>query len=348
VKIKGLALIDKNLVQWIEKEAPIAGPRDAIVRPVAVCPCTTDAHGVETMALKHMKGLFLGHEAIGTIVEVGREVKDFKPGDYVVVPSVTPEWNSMEVQDGLSKFSNGYGFLFTRTKDGVFAELFHVNDADMNLAHLPDGMSPVKAVMAVDMLATGCAGAEAADIRFGDTVVVIGIGPVGLMSICAARLQGAGKIIAIGSRKACVDLAKHYGATEVVNYKTDDIQKSVFAVNGGKPADVAIVAGGSSGMVSTALGLVNRGGTISVVATFLSDSTTVLSNDDWLSDKTIKKIMVPGGRRYMERMLNLIQFNRVDPEPLASHIFHGFDKIRDALQLMMDKPQGLIKPVVLI
>ena len=349
--MKGLALMGKKDVRWIEKPRPKPGAFDVICKPVAVCPCTTDAHCVEHFPFPHMQGIILGHEAIGKIVETGEGVKDFKSGDIVVVPSVTPQWNALEVQDGLSKFSNGSGYLFTQKKDGVFAEYFHVNDADQNLAHLPQNMSPKEAIMAVDMLATACAGAEQAQITFGDTVVIFGIGPVGLLSIAAARQKGAGKIIALGSRKKCIDLAYTYGADIVIDYHRDDLIPAVLASNHQKPVDVAITAGGGSGVISTALEMVKMGGMISNVAGFTKEKETILSNDAWFlgtSDKTIKGTMVPGGRRYMERMLALISSRRIDVSPIADPVLYGFDNILTALNLMVQKPDTIIKPVVLL
>jgi threonine dehydrogenase-like Zn-dependent dehydrogenase len=347
--MKGLTLEGKGIVAWRDRPVPKAGPRDAILRPLAVSPCTTDAHLVENFPFPKMKGVILGHEAVGEIVEVGAEVKVFRIGDHVLVSSVTPEWDAIEVQDNLAKFSNGMGYLFTQSKDGVFAEYFHVNHADQNLALLPAGITPLQAVMCADMLPTACAGAEAADIRFGDSVVVIGIGPVGLLSVAAAKLRGAGQITAIGTRKSCVDAAYKYGANCVLSYKDDGWDQKAVEVNG-HPYDVAIVAGGKSSSIGMALGMVKMGGTVSNVAGFIEES-TILPNDKWFlgtSDKTIKGTMVPGGRRYMERMLNLVFHERVDVIPLASHVLHGLDAIEEAVSLMAKKPDDLIKPVVLL
>lgn len=98
------------------------------------------------------------------------------------------------------------------SEKGVFAEYFHVNDADGNLAHLPEGMDLAAAAMISDMVPTGFHGAELADIQFGDNVAVIGIGPVGLMAVAAAAIRGAAGIYAVGSRKNCCDLAMEFGA----------------------------------------------------------------------------------------------------------------------------------------
>lgn len=140
--------------------------------------------------------MILGHEGCAEVVEVGELVKDFKPGDRVLVPAITPDWNSLEAQAGFSIHSGGMlaGWKFSNFKDGVFSEFFHVNDADGNLALLPSNINTVDACMLSDMVPTGFHGAELADVQYGDSVLVIGIGPVGLMSVAGAALRGASRI----------------------------------------------------------------------------------------------------------------------------------------------------------
>jgi len=100
-----------------------------------------------------------------------------------------------------------------------FAKFFHVNNADSNLVLLPEDMLPEAALMTVDMMSNGFHGVELAEISFGDTVVVLGIGPVDLMAVAGAKLKGAGRIIVVGTRPNCIEIAKEYGATDVISYK---------------------------------------------------------------------------------------------------------------------------------
>ena len=213
--MKGFAMLGINKVGWIEKDKPACGPLDALVRPIAISPCTSDVHTVWEGALGERTDMILGHEAVGEVAEVGSLVKDFKPGDKVIVPAITPDWNSLEAQKGFSMHSGGMlaGWKFSNFKDGVFGEYFHVNDADGNLAHLPKELDAAEAVMLCDMVPTGFHGAELADVQYGDDVVVVGIGPVGLMGVAGAALRGAGRIYAVGSRQVCADAARGYGAT---------------------------------------------------------------------------------------------------------------------------------------
>nr|2B83_A Chain A, NADP-dependent alcohol dehydrogenase [Clostridium beijerinckii]2B83_B Chain B, NADP-dependent alcohol dehydrogenase [Clostridium beijerinckii]2B83_C Chain C, NADP-dependent alcohol dehydrogenase [Clostridium beijerinckii]2B83_D Chain D, NADP-dependent alcohol dehydrogenase [Clostridium beijerinckii] len=351
--MKGFAMLGINKLGWIEKERPVAGSYDAIVRPLAVSPCTSDIHTVFEGALGDRKNMILGHEAVGEVVEVGSEVKDFKPGDRVIVPCTTPDWRSLEVQAGFPQHSNGMlaGWKFSNFKDGVFGEYFHVNDADMNLAILPKDMPLENAVMITDMMTTGFHGAELADIQMGSSVVVIGIGAVGLMGIAGAKLRGAGRIIGVGSRPICVEAAKFYGATDILNYKNGHIVDQVMKLTNGKGVDRVIMAGGGSETLSQAVSMVKPGGIISNINYHGSGDALLIPRVEWgcgMAHKTIKGGLCPGGRLRAEMLRDMVVYNRVDLSKLVTHVYHGFDHIEEALLLMKDKPKDLIKAVVIL
>ncbi|AEM79349.1 NADP-dependent isopropanol dehydrogenase [Thermoanaerobacter wiegelii] len=351
--MKGFAMLSIGKVGWIEVEKPNPGPFDAIVRPLAVAPCSSDIHTVFEGGLGELHNAVLGHEAVGEVVEVGSEVKDFKPGDKVVIPAITPDWRTLDVQRGYHQQSGGMlaGYKFTAQKPGVFAEYIHVNDADMNLAHLPDGISLEAAVMITDMMTTGFHGAELAEIELGATVAVLGIGPVGLMAVAGAKLRGAGRIIAVGSRPVCVDAAKYYGATDIVNYKNGPIDSQIMDLTEGKGVDAAIIAGGNVDIMATAVKIVKPGGTIANVNYFGEGDVLPVPRLEWgcgMAHKAIKGGLCPGGRLRMERLIDLVFYKRVDPSKLVTHVFQGFDNIEKALMLMKDKPKDLIKPVVIL
>ena len=351
--MKGFAMLKIGQTGWIEKEKPVAGEFDAIVRPLALAPCTSDIHTVYSGALGERSNMILGHEAVGQVVEVGSAVKYIKPGDRVVVPAITPEWRSVEVQLGVGgQHSEGMltGWKFSNIKDGVFAEYFHVNDADMNLAKLPDGITLEQAVMMSDMMTTGFHGAELAEVGFGSTVAVIGIGPVGLMAVAASALHGAGRLFAVGSRPNCVKLAQEYGATDIVNYKNGDIVEQIVNANGGKGVDHVIVAGGNESVMGQAVAMLKPGGVIGNINYFGDADTIDIPRLLWgcgMAHKTIRGGLCPGGRGRMERMIALVKYGRVDPGKMVSHKFKGLEGVEAGLALMKDKPAEVIKPVAL-
>ncbi len=344
-------------IGWIEKDRPACGPRDAIVKPLALAPCTSDVHTVWEGAIGERHNMILGHEALGIVDEVGSEVRDFKPGDRVIVPAITPDWDSEAALRGFPSQTGGPlgGWKFSNFKDGVFAEFFHVNLADSNLAHLPEGMSLEAGVMLPDMLSTGFMGAENAKIEFGATVAVLGIGPVGLCGIAGARLGGAGRIFAVGTRPAAIKVAKEYGATDIVSYKEGNTVEQILNATGGAGVDAVIVAGGGAEVMMDAINVAKPGSVISNINYFgqgIGDEDLIpLPRVGWgfgIADKTLMTGLCPGGRVRMERLAEVVTHGRMDPSPMATHVFKGFDRLEEALLLMKEKPRDLIKPVVLV
>ena len=350
--MKGYAVIGVGQAGWIEKERPVCGPLDAICRPVALSVCTSDVHWVEDKEGGHRKNLIMGHEGVGEIVETGSCVKDFKPGDLVMVPAITPNWSDVASQAGYSVHSGGMfgGFSFA-SKGGMFAEFFHVNDADGNLTHLPEGMDLGVASMVSDMMPTGFHGCELAEVEFGDTVCVIGIGPVGLMSVRAAVLRGASRVFGVGTRPDCVRVAKEYGATDIISYKNGPLDKQVKELTGRKGVDKVIIAGGNSDTFIEAVKMLKPGGKIGNV-NYLDDGEFIkIPRVAWglgMGHKQINGGLMYGGRNKIEKMTALVNYGRVDPSPLITHRFEGLEAIPEMLDLMISKPADLIKAVTVI
>ncbi len=351
--MKGYAMLKIGETGWIEKEIPAIGPNDALIKPTALSPCTSDIHTVWAGALGERTDMILGHEAVGIVEEVGELVQDFKKGDRVLVAAITPDWNSKEAQGGYPMHSGGMlaGWKFSNFKDGVFAEYFHVNDADGNLAHIPDEVDDISATMLCDMMPTGFHAVELADIKFGEKVLVIGIGPVGLMAVAGAALRGAAEIYAVGSRPNCIEIAKEYGATHIINYKNGTIEEQVMELTGGEGVDKVLVAGGDNDTFITAMKVLKPGGIVGNV-NYLGEGDYIrIPRVEWgcgMGHKQLIGGLMPGGRDRLEKLLELVKVGRVDPSKLVTHKFEGFDKVEEALFLMKDKPRDLIKPVVIL
>ena len=351
--MKGYAMLSIGKSGWIEKERPTCGPLDAICKPLAVAICTSDVHTLWEGAIGERKDMILGHECCAEVVEVGSCVKDFKPGDKVLVPAITPDWNSVEAQRGYSMHSGGMlaGWKFSNYKDGVFSEYFHVNDADGNLAHMPKNMSVTEACMLSDMVPTGFHGAELAEIQYGDEVLVIGIGPVGLMSVAGATLKGASKIYAVGTRSVCVEAAKKYGADEFISYKNGPIDKQVLEMTNGKGVDKVIIAGGDNDTFAEAVKCLKPGGIIGNVNYLGNGESIAIPRAEWgvgMGHKQINGGLMPGGRLRMEKLGAMVANGKLDVKPIISHVLNGWEAVEDALMLMKEKPADLIKPIVVL
>jgi threonine dehydrogenase-like Zn-dependent dehydrogenase len=340
-----------NDVGWIEKDRPTCGPLDAIIRPSIVAPCSSDTHASHGGSGPKTE-LILGHEAVGIVAEVGTSVTKFKVGDYVAVPCVTPDWLEPNVQNttAFTHDTHMFGsFKFLGSKDGTMAEFFHVNQADANLALIPEGVSPEAALMTVDMMSTGFRGAELAEIEAGDTVVVIGIGPVGLMAIAGAALMGAGRIIAVGTRPKAMEIATIYGANEFISYKDGPVLDQVMARTNGKGPHKVIIAGGDGKTLGEAVAMTRPTGIISNI-NFYDVSDKVDFPMLWwglgMADKTIRGTFCTGGAERITRLMDMIKYGRIDPTLMITHKFNGFDQLPEAFDLMDKKSPDLIKPIV--
>ncbi|SRR5579875_748633 len=335
-------------VGFVEKPIPKAGPMDAVVKTACALICTSDTHTVRG-AIGPRENLTLGHEAVGVVEEVGSEVKLFRPGDRVLVGAITPVWGDIASQAGHPSQSGGPlgGWKFANIKDGVFAEYFHVNEADANLAKIPDGVPNESAVYCSDMMSTGFMAAENGDIPIGGTVAVFGLGPVGLMAVAGANLRGAGMVIGVDPVASRCELARSYGATVVLDPTKCDVVKEILRLSGGG-VDCAIEAIGSTKAFADAVRVTRPGGTISNAGYHGEGEFVMIPRLEWgvgMAEKTIKTGLCPGGRLRMERLLRVLMSGKVDPTRMTTHTFR-FDQLERAFEIMDKKLDGVIKPLI--
>ena len=342
-------------VVWRDLPVPdVVEPYGALLMPMLIAPCSSDACTIFGGGLPKQENHILGHECVARVVQVASQVRDFMVGDIVAVPAITPNWRAVAIQEGCDRHADDHfsGHRLGRTWPGVFAEYFAVPDADTTLAHIPEGVTLEQALMSVDVMTTGFTGAEYANIKTGDTVCVLGIGPIGLMAIAGAAHLGAARIIAVGTRPICVQLAKEYGATDIISYKGGDVVEQVLAMTAGTGPESVIIAGGGDDVFTQAVDMVRYGiGTISNVNYF--GGTGCLGFPKFgggrgMAGKTIHTELAKGGRARIERMLKMIHYGRVNPAPLITHRFKGLESILKALVLMNNKPKDLIKVVVYV
>lgn len=336
-------------VGFMDKPIPTPGPNDAVVRTTRALICTSDSHTVHG-GIGPRTDLTLGHEGVGVVHEVGSEVRVFKPGDRVVVGAITPDWGHPAAQNGYASQSGGAlgGWKFSNTKDGVFGEYFHVNDADANMAHTPDNVSDDIAVYCCDMLSTGFMGAENGNIPIGGTVAVLAQGPVGLMATAGARLCGAGLVIGVESVSSRQKLARMYGADEIIDFTREDVVERVHELTGGDGVDAAIEALGADATFQTAVKITKPGGTVSNTGYFGEGEFVRIPRAEWgvgMADKTIRTGLCPGGRLRMERLLRILESGRVDPSHMTTHTFR-FDEMERAFEVSDKKLEDVVKPLI--
>jgi len=347
--MKTFVMKEIGSVGFMEKPVPEAGPYDAVIKTSMALVCTSDSHTVRG-AIGQRKDITLGHEAVGTVFKVGSHVKLFKPGDRVAVGAITPDWGDVASQAGHSSQSGQPlgGWKFSNTKDGVFAEYFHVNEADANMAVIPDSVSDESAVYTADMMSTGFAGAEAADIPIGGTVAVFALGPVGLMAVAGAKFRGAATIVGVDSVPKRQELSRFYGADITFDPQKEDVVAKILDLTGGVGVDGAVEALGAEVTFQNAVKVTKAGGAISNVGYHGQGEFVGIPRLAWgvgMAEKTIKTSLCPGGRLRLTRLLRLLENRKVDPTKMTTHTF-GFDQADRAFEIMDRKLDGVIKPLI--
>lgn len=239
-------------------EPRIQKPTDAIVRLTTCAICGTDLHMIRGTLPGMEAGTILGHEGVGFVEEVGREVRNLRPGDRVVIPSTIGCGYCSYCRAGyFSQCDNanpngpGTAFFGGPKESGGFpglqAEFARIPYAHVGLVKLPAEVTDDQAVLLSDIFPTGYFGAELAEIRPGDTVAVFGCGPVGLFAIIAAFMMGAGRVLAIDAVDSRVEAARRLGA-EGINFRQENPVEAIKSITGGIGVDRAIDAVGVDAM----------------------------------------------------------------------------------------------------
>jgi isopropanol dehydrogenase (NADP+) len=348
--MKGLAFLGAGKVGLVDKAIPEPGPTDVVVRTTASLVCSSDVHTVRGI-IPLPEGRLLGHESVGLVDRIGSNVSGFRGGERVAVCAVTPCGRCDACQRGESSQCGGMlgGYKFTAQRDGNLAEYFLVNDADWNLVRIPDSLSDEQALYTTDMMSTGFAAAENAEIPIGGSVAVFAQGPVGLCATAGARLLGASLVIAVESKPRRKELAKRFGADVVVDPGEGDVVEAIRRLTDGIGVDSAIEALGHPATFENCIKATRAGGVISNVGYHgEAGSTLTIPLADFgfgMADKTIRGILCPGGRERMTRLLQMIARGRLDPTPLTTHRF-PFAQVEKAFHMMETKEDDIVKPLI--
>jgi threonine dehydrogenase-like Zn-dependent dehydrogenase len=337
-----------------EKPIPEVGETDALIRITTTTICGTDVHilkGEYPVA----QGLTIGHEPVGVIEKLGRGVKGYREGQRVVAGAICPSFHSYACQDGCGSQDgpanpHGYkpmgGWRFGNTIDGTQAEYVLVPDAQANLAPIPDGLTDEQVLMCPDIMSTGFAGAEHANIKIGDMVAVFAQGPIGLCATAGARMRGAGLIIAVDGIDARLDIARRMGADATVNFRQVDVVDEILRITGGRGVDAAIEALGTQGTFEAALRVLKPGGTLSSLGVYSSDLRIPLDAfHAGLGDHRIVSSLCPGGKERMRRLMQVIETDRLDLGPLVTHRFE-LARIDEAYELFANQRDGVLKVAI--
>jgi len=295
-------------------------PTDAIVRIDTATICGTDLHILKGDVPAVKPGTILGHEAVGTIMETGASVTNFEVGDKVLVSCITSCGKCRYCKEGrYGQCSGGGGWIFGHLINGLQAEYARVPFADNSLYKVPAGMTDEQVLFLSDILPTSFeVGVLNGGVKPGDTVAIVGAGPIGLAAVMTAKLYTPGRIIVIDLADARLKMAEEFGADVTINNGREDAVKRVMDMTGGLGADVAIEAVGVPSTFELAAELIRPGGTLANIGVHGKPVTLHLETL-WIKDVTITTGLVDS--RTIPQLLSLIAGGRLDPTVLATHRF---------------------------
>jgi threonine dehydrogenase-like Zn-dependent dehydrogenase len=341
----------KNKIRIEEVDKPRAAAGEAVIRVTLTTICGTDLHIVRG-EYPVAEGLVIGHEAVGVIEELGEGVTGYSIGDRVLVGAITPCGQCHACLSGHAAqcgHGDGYealgGWRFGNTINGAQAEYLRVPYAQANLAKIPDELRDEQVVLLADIASTGFGGAESAQIKIGDSVVVFAQGPIGLCATAGARLMGASLIIGIDGDDHRLAMSKRMGADVTLDYHDVDVVAEVKRLTGGG-ADVAIEALGIQQTFESALRCLRPAGTLSSLGVYSGKlEIPYAAFAAGIGDHRIVTTLCPGGKERMRRLMEVVRRGRVDLTPLLTHTFK-LDDISAAYDLFGERLDGVMKVAI--
>ena len=322
----------------------LQAPTDALVRVTLSSICTSDLHILNGSVPRARPGVILGHEFVGEVAEVGTEVRRVRPGQRVSVNVETFCGQCFFCRQGFVNNCEHGGWELGCRIDGCQTEYVRVPFADNGLDILPDSVDDMSALLVGDVLASGYFGAELAAIRPGDTVLVIGAGPVGICAMICARLFGPARIIAVDRLAERLDLARHMKAADTLlqvreHADNAEIAARVRELTQGRGADAVIECAGEAASFELAWQAARPNACVALVALYEAPQTLPLPR---MYGKNL--IFKTGGvdAVHSARLIRLIEQGRLDTRPLITHTF-SLGNISAAYDVFAQRRDGCVK-----
>ena len=344
--MKALVYHGPGVKAWEEVPAPtLLADTDAIVQVDATTICGTDLHILKGDVPAMVDGRIIGHEAVGTITEIGAAVKNVQIGDRVLVSCVSACGACRFCREArYGQCTGGGGWILGNEIDGTQAEYVRVPFADNSTYPVPAGVSDEELLMLADILPTAYeVGVLNGKVRPGDVVAVVGAGPIGLSAITGARLFSPSLVIAIDMAASRLEAAKHFGADVVINNSEQDPIAAVRELTGGFGADVAIEAVGVPATFELAADLVRPVGRIANIGVHGKPVTLHLERL-WTRDVTITTGLVD--TYSTPTLLKLLISRQIDAQRFITHRF-GFNDFMHAYDVFANAAEtGALKVVL--
>jgi alcohol dehydrogenase len=330
---------------WTEVPHPaIVDPRDAIIRVDTVTICGSDLHILKGDVPAVQPGRVLGHEAVGTVTEVGAAVSSLQVGDRVLASCISACGVCSYCRRGrYGQCLGGGGWILGHLVNGVQAEYARLPFADLSTYKLPAAVSDEAAVLLTDILPTSYeVGVLNGQVGPGDTVAIVGVGPIGLAAVLTARLYSPARIIAIDKAEARLLAAKRFGA-DVTLVPDEHTTETVMELTDGLGADVVMEAVGTPETFELCTTLVRPGGRVANIGVHGKPATLHLENL-WIRDITITTGLVD--TYSTPRLLAMLSAGQLDVDRMITHRF-GLDEFIAAYDTFGDAAQtGALKVVL--
>lgn len=299
---------------------------DAVVRVVKTTICGTDLHILKGDVPAVTEGRILGHEGVGIVESVGEGVSNFKPGDRVLISCITSCGKCEYCKQQMYSHCEDGGWILGHLIDGTQAEYVRIPHADNSLYPIPEGADEEALVMLSDILPTGHEiGVLYGAVKPGDTVAIVGAGPVGMAALLTAQFYSPARIIMVDLDDSRLAMAKQFGATDLINSSGSDTLEQIMALTK-DGVDVAIEAVGIPQTFDICQQVVRPGGHVANVGVH-GTKVDLQLQDLWIKNITLTTGLVNTNTTPM--LLKTVTSGKLKPESLITHRF-GFDQFMDA------------------
>lgn len=318
--MKALVYLGPGKKEWIDVPKPtIQKPTDVIIKIVKTTICGTDLHILKGDVPTVTNGRILGHEGVGIIEEIGPGVQNFKPGDKVLISCITSCGKCSNCKKELYAHCEDGGWILGHTIDGTQAEFVRIPYADTSLHLIPQGIEDDAMVMLSDILPTGMEiGVLNGRVKPGDTIAIIGAGPVGLSALLTSQFYALTEIIMVDLDDNRLEIAKKFGATQLVNSSDGYAVQKIMELTEGKGVDVVMEAVGIPTTFDICQEIVKPGGNIANIGVH-GKSVELHIEKLWIQNITLTTGLVSTSSTPL--LLKSVAARKIDPQKLITHHF---------------------------
>ncbi|STO98070.1 zinc-dependent alcohol dehydrogenase family protein [Grimontia hollisae] len=317
---------------------------DVVVKIDKTTICGTDLHILKGDVPTCESGRILGHEGVGTVYEAGEGVTAFKPGDKVLISCITSCGRCVNCRKGMYSHCVSGGWILGHMIDGTQSEYVRIPHADTSLYHIPEDADEEALVMLSDILPTGFeCGVLNGQVEPGSTVAIVGAGPVGLAALLTAQFYSPAKIIVIDLDENRLQVAKQFGATDVVNSSREDAVAAVMALTDQLGVDTSIEAVGIPATFAVCESIVTAGGNIANVGVHGTKVDLHLETL-WAHNVSITTRLVDTQTTPM--LLKTVASKKLDPSVLITHRF-SLEEVLSAYDTFSDAAHSKALKVII-